>query len=1063
MLELNRIKKVYSIGGFHQNALNSVTLKFPESGFVSILGPSGSGKTTLLNIIGGLDHYTSGDLIIDGISTKNFRDSDWDSYRNHRIGFVFQSYNLISHQTVLSNVRLALTLSGISKTEGTRRAKQALEKVGLKEHIYKRPAQLSGGQMQRVAIARALVNNPDILLADEPTGALDSETSVQVMDILKEISKEKLVIMVTHNPDLAKEYSTRIINLKDGNIISDKTVSHRKTSKIDSSSFAEKKKEKSKKTKMSFLTALSLSFNNLLTKKGRTILVAVAGSIGIIGIALILAVSTGFQDYVDSIQEDALSSYPLTITEESFSLSSLFTTYAADGENVTDYEKRSELGKDIAESQILTSILKSVATNDLKSFDAYYKAHASSLKNDVSSVTYGYSIDPNIYTIDAAKKIAKLNPSDIFSSLLGDNSMLSSYSSFSSIFSQITSDRETLNSQYKMLAGRWPEKYDEIIINLGNEGEISDVLAYELGLKDTAELSTLVTKLMSGEAVDVTSEPVYIDYEDLLNLDLRLILPADLYEYNSKYDVYEDMSNDKSFLENVYKNKSTKLKVVGVITVKDGVTTEALTQGVNYTSELVNYIIDSSAKTEIVKKQLENPEIDVFSNVRFDQEDEKFGYSFSDLVSVDEAKLSEAFNINFDESTVSGIVAPKMSEIADSINVDTTPALDDLKSTIESFIDGIYNNLNETYKKSDSEKLTEDFLNTFDAGERLSYLEETYKIPKDNFKSVFSGILKSFLEAYATTYYTIDPSLTEDPSDPVARKNDFLFTSIKQGIVSSAELEATLSEFAKMMTDVKIKTEVMTEVTGLVADMTTAFAKSINIDPDAITSAFKLNFSEDELMRVVSAMMSNNKKTQKSNLISLGYQDIDSPTYISYYFSSFEGKDNFLKFIKDYNNKVDKEKQINYSDVTGVLMSSVKTIVNAVSYVLIAFVSISLIVSSIMIGVITYISVYERTKEIGILRAIGASKHNISSIFNAETFIIGFLSGLFGIGFSYITIPIINAVIHHLTNNLPLSAFLAPSSAVILVVLSIFLTLIGGLIPAKAASRKDPVEALRTE
>ncbi|MBR3257266.1 ABC transporter ATP-binding protein/permease [Candidatus Saccharibacteria bacterium] len=1070
MLKLNKITKIYTLGDLKQKALKEVSLDFPDSGFVSILGPSGSGKTTLLNIIGGLDHYTSGDLIIDGVSTKNYKSSDWDAYRNHRIGFVFQSYNLISHQTILSNVRLALTLSGISKREGKRRAKKALESVGLGDHINKRPAQLSGGQMQRVAIARALVNDPDIILADEPTGALDSETSVQIMELLRVIAREKLIIMVTHNPDLAKKYSTRIINLKDGVITKDETNNskqHKLSEKtpenpeLNPEKFT-KARKKDKKTKMSFLTALSLSFNNLLTKKGRTVLVAFAGSIGIIGIALILAISTGFQRYIDSIQEDTLSSYPLTIMEESFSLENLLAPIDEDAlEESADNNDSSD--SEVREYPLLANTLKSVSTNDTKSFKSHLEKNRESLKNDLSSVSYGYSVEPNIYTIDKTNSVVKLNPSDLFSSMFGENSMMGSFSTFSSIYSQINTDQETLNSQYDVLAGRWPEKYDELVINLSTKGVISDYLAYELGLKDTKELTTLVTKLLSGESVEINNESLELSYEDLLNLDLRLILPADLYSYNEKYSAYEEMSGDKAYLENVYNNKSIKLKVVGIVSRKEGTTTASLNEGVNFRPELIEYIINSSKNTEIVKKQLDNPEIDVFSNNRFDQEENRFDYGFSDLVSVDNEKLAQTFNITIDESALSSAIETRMTEIAESINIDTTPAESELKSTLETFLEQFYSSLPETFKKSDSDVFVEKYLNEFEPGEKLSSLEQTYKMPKEALKTVFSGILKSFYEPYVAAYSTIDPSLTEDPEDPVAKKNDMLYSAIKEGIISSPELSATIKELAKTMTEIKIKAEVLTEVGDLVAYVSSTFAKSFNIDPSAITSAFTLNFSEDELMRVMQSMMNNTKTTQKTNLISLGYQDLDAPTYIALYFESFEGKDNFLAFIKNYNDSVEKDKQINYSDATGILMSSVKVIVDAVSYVLIAFVSISLIVSSIMIGVITYISVYERTKEIGILRAIGASKHNISSIFNAETFIIGLLSGLFGIGISYALIPVINSVIHSFTGNIPLNASLAVSSAIILIVLSVILTLIGGLIPAKTASRKDPVEALRSE
>ncbi len=878
MLELKNITKVYKTGTFKQRALNSVSLIFRDSEFASILGPSGSGKTTLLNIIGGLDKYTSGDLIVDGVSTKDFKDSNWDAYRNHRIGFVFQSYNLISHQTILNNVRLALTLSGISKREGITRARAALKAVGLGEHMMKRPAELSGGQMQRVAIARALVNDPDILLADEPTGALDSETSEQIMKILKNISKTKLVIMVTHNPELARNYSTRIIRLKDGKITSDSHVHNGKMTRLN----AEDIKKKSKKTHMSFKTALGLSFNNLLTKKARTILVSFAGSIGIIGIALILAVSTGFQNYVDSIEQDVLVSYPLMITEESFSMASLMQTTddsTQSGRVLSERSKlRDEKGKDTVEIPILESAIKSVATNDLKAFKQYYDEHQSELENDVKSITVGYGIEPLVYAVDATDRIAKLNPMDTFSSTFGGDFITNFTGSAMSVYLPLTNDRETLENQYEVLAGRWPEEYNEVILNIGAEGTISDFLAYELGLRDTSELDTLIAKLMSGESSDIKNEPIMMDYEEFLDLDLRVIVPSDLYKYNDKYEVYENMSEDEDYLKTVFEEKAIKLKVVGVITAKEGITAEALDQGVNYNPELIKEIINRASKSDVVRKQLEDKELDVFSGAKFDQQEGKLNYSFSDLISVDQSKLMQAM-----------------------------------------------------------------------AG---------------------------------------------------------------QG---------------------------------------------------SMDDAFSLNFTEEELTRVISAISSNTERDQKSNLKSLGYQDLNEPSSLWFYFSSFEGKENFKNFIKKYNDEHDKEQEINYSDLTGILMDSVRTIVDAVSYVLIAFVSISLVVSSFMIGIITYISVYERKKEIGILRAIGASKHNVSSIFNAETFIVGLLAGLFGIGISYFIIPIINTILAHVASGVNIRAALDPIAALILVGLSIVLTLIGGLIPARSAAKHDPVEALRSE
>ena len=1045
MLELRKITKVYDTGGFKQKALDSVSLNFRKSEFACILGPSGSGKTTLLNIIGGLDSYDKGDLLVNGISTKRFNNAAWDSYRNHRIGFVFQSYNLIPHQSVLSNVRLALTVSGLGKREATRRARKALKDVGLEEHIHKRPAQLSGGQMQRVAIARALANDPEIILADEPTGALDSETSIQIMDILKEISKDRLVIMVTHNPDIAQKYSTRIINLKDGKIISDTNPFSDISAEREPIAV---KNKKHGKTSMSMLTAFSLSANNLLTKKKRTLLVSIAASIGIIGIALIMAVSTGFQNYVDSIQEETLSSYPLAITEESFSFTSLFTSDAdlSDGSNKNSgksYETiLEESGKDLIEFPILGNTLKSVATNDLKKFKKHYEAHQNDLKDALTNVAYSYSIDPIIYAIDATDKIAKLNPSDLFSTMFGGNNMMSSFSSFTSMYSQINVPPDTYKAQYNVLKGRWPERYDEIIIVLQSDKVFSDLIAYELGLKDTSELTSFVTKLMQGEHVDVKNDPITLDYDDLLNLDLRLVLPSNLYRYSEKYGVYEDMSEDKEYIRDIYKNKSEKLKIVGVVSKKDGVTSSALNPGINYTPGLIDHIIEESKDTIIVKKQLDKPEVDVFSGNRFDQETNRFNYAFEDLVSVDEEKLKKAFNVDIDQAALQNSVTSQIADIVENIKIDPEPALNDFDTALSNLADGFRKYIMD-YMASLAEKgeifipteekineLLESYLETYEPGEKLSNLEATYKIPKDNFKAAFRSLV----------------------------------LAVNAGVpLDTAEILAAREGFAKIMTEAKLKVETAEKVANVVATVSNTFAKSFNIDPSAITSAFKLNFSEDELMRIVSSMMNNTKKTQKSNLLSLGYQDEESPTYISFYFASFEGKEQFLDFIDSYNNSVDDEYVINYTDATGILMDSVRTIVDAVSYVLIAFVSISLIVSSFMIGIITYISVYERKKEIGILRAIGASKRNVSNIFNAETFIIGFLAGAFGIGISYALIPVINTILAHFIGSVNIRAALDPTSALTLVALSIALTLIGGLIPARSASHHDPVEALRSE
>ena len=1050
MLEIKKVTKIYKTEGFEQKALNKVSVSFRKSEFASILGPSGSGKTTFLNIIGGLDSYTSGDLIINGISTKDFSDRDWDSYRNHRVGFVFQSYNLISHQSVLKNVELALTLSGCSKEERRKKAIKALKEVGLEDHINKRPNQLSGGQMQRVAIARALVNDPDIILADEPTGALDSDTSVQIMKILKKVSSKKLVIMVTHNPELAKEYSSRIINIKDGEIVDDSNPFSDKEKKL------EDKALKDKKTKMSFLTALSLSFNNLMTKKGRTILVAIAGSIGIIGIALVLAVSTGFQSYVDSIGEETLTSYPLNIMQESMDITSSLLS-------MTSGKAKSDGSNKVVEQQYITSMLSNVSTNDLKSFKKHIEKNSKTIEKDVSNIKYSYSIDPNIYTIDATNKLAKLNPSNLFSTMMGSNNLMSSYSMMTSIYSQIVDDHSEIEKDYDVLKGRWPEKYDEMIIVLSEPNNISDLLVYSLGLRDTEELTSMVTSIMSGEKVDISNKPKTFTYDELMGIDLRLILPADKFKYNTKYDVYEDMSDDKEYMKKLY-DKALKLKIVGIVSPKEGKNSMALNRGVLYTSDLIKYIINTSKDYDVVKKQLKNSEIDVFSGNRFDSDKNNYNFGFRDLVKVDNKKLKDAFDIKIDQSSLEKETKQYMKEISDSITTDTTPASNLLKDNYKLLSNGVFKSIEGEFSLSDIDSIVEKYLNSYEAGNVLSYMENKYVIPKDTFKKTYSGLLKGMLLAYVYGYNAVvNPEVISTEQNPKATVVNEIKNSVVESYLKDDKISLAMETLAKAMTEAKVKKEVLTKVGNLTAEISKRFASSFNIDQDKIASAFSLNFSENELARVVSAMMNKTETNQKTNLITLGYQDFDEPTYISFYFRSFDGKEHFLNFIDDYNKSVKEDKKINFSDTTGILMSSVKTIVNAVSYVLIAFVSISLVVSSIMIGVITYISVYERTKEIGILRSIGASKGNISSIFNAETFIIGLLSGLFGIGISYTLIPIINKILHHYTGNIPLSAILRINNALILVILSIVLTLIGGLIPAKAASKKDPVEALRSE
>lgn len=1039
MLEIRGVTKVYQTGGVKRTVLNKVSINFRESEFAAILGPSGSGKTTLLNIIGGLDKYTSGDLVINEKSTKKFRDKDWDAYRNHRVGFVFQSYNLIPHQTVLHNVRLALTLSGISKRESIRRAKKALKDVGLSEHVNKLPAQLSGGQMQRVAIARALVNDPDILLADEPTGALDSETSIQIMKLLKEISRKKLIVMVTHNPELADEYATRIINLKDGKITND---SNPYDGSIKTDLDLIEAEKKSKKTKMSFITAASLSLSNLLTKKARTVLVAVAGSIGIIGIALISAVSTGFQNYIDKIEEDTLTSYPLALQKETADMTGILLslTDSADGERVE--------GK-LKENQVLSSTLGTVSNNDLPSFKKYLEAHYDEIGKDIRLMEQEYNVDPLVYTVDATDKVAKMNPSTLFTSLVGESSLLRNYSSMTSVFQQY--DKANLENDTNLLAGRYPEEYNELMVVLSNEGEISDLLTYSLGFHDTDELNKIVSKIMSGENVEITNEPLELSYDDIMSRDLRLVPATETYKYNSKYDVYEDMSKDQDYMRGVY-NSSEKLKIVGVSVMNSEMLSGG--SGVAYLPSLVTHIIDKASKTEIVKRQLANPEVDVFSGVKFGEENNKYDFKFEDLVSVDEAALSRAFGVNIDQNAISN----KTREYIGGITGDITNGVNSVPE-VRGALTGRFKDLavemgSILIQKFDSHEINPmdikavlQFVDDYVSTKDFSDLEANYNLPADNFKTAFDGLLKIYAG-----------KMIQAPPTYEVNMDEFL---------NMAEVSGVFDALSTGISNISTQRQVVEKVSGLTSYLTSSFANSFHVDQSAIVGAFRLNFSEEELSRVVTAMFTKKKTTLATNLSALGYQDLDDPTQLSFYFWSFDGKTRFLTFLDGYNDAMrdidDEEKVIEYTDTTGVLMGSVKTIVDAVSYVLIAFVSISLVVSSIMIGVITYISVYERTKEIGILRAIGASKHNISSIFNAETFIIGFLSGLFGVGLSYLLIIPINFVLHLFTGDIPLNAALDPRTAIILIVLSVVLTLIAGIIPSRSASKKDPVEALRSE
>ena len=1049
MLQIKDITKEYQTGELVQKALNGVSLNFRDSEFVSILGPSGSGKTTLLNIVGGLDRYDSGDLVINNVSTKNYKDRDWDSYRNHTIGFVFQSYNLIPHQTVLANVELALTIGGISKRERKKRALKALAEVGLRDQAHKRPNQMSGGQMQRVAIARALVNNPDILLADEPTGALDTETSVQVMQLLKEVAKDRLVIMVTHNPELAEEYSTRIVKLRDGKIIDDTDpfiVNEKKLKKPQHKNLG--------KASMAWTTALSLSFNNLLTKKGRTILTAFAGSIGIIGIALILALSTGFQNYIDKIQEDTLTSYPLTVTRETMDMASALLSMASQSGEEKD-------GNVVEEQQYISTMFAEIGTNDLKSLKNYLEKEEKTVNDMVTMVRYQYSIVPYIYTRDANGDVAKLNPSSAMEVFGGSNSMTSMMpATSSSIFYEMMDDEKTLKDEYNVLAGRWPERYDEVLLVLPEPNGMPDLLVYALGLRPIDEMQDMLAKVMSGETVDPPGKALDFTYEELMELPFKLVEASDMYKYNSEYDVYEDMSGDEEFMEDVYED-SMDLKMVGIVCAKKS-SSMSLSPGLAYTKDLTEYIIDRASTSEIVKKQQEDRDINVFSGKRFDDDSEDTGLDFQDMVTIDEEKIASAFGGNISEEQIKKMTEGYMKEISSSITADTSKAAAAVNDSLAEIATDMMSDYAEEnmdtvsgmamMPEDEIEDVINEYMSTNKAQKPLKDMESEYLIPASVYTEMYKEILKATLQGAA--------SQTGGMGVPL---NDEIIQTMVTELVKQNPAQA----IAPKMVEAVMQKNVLTKVGELTGELMGTMAEAFQIDMEAFGEAFQFNMEEDEIARLMQSMSTAGvEKNADTNLTALGYQDLEEPSMISFYFKDFEAKEKFVDFLDDYNERMEKEdeeKVVKYTDLTGILMSSVKTIVDSVSYVLIAFVSISLIVSSIMIGIITYISVLERTKEIGVLRAIGASKKNISSIFNAETFIVGLFSGMIGIGFTLAVVPIINKVIHNVSGNTDINAVLPVEGATILVILSVVLTLISGLIPSRQAAKKDPVLALRSE
>lgn len=1034
MLQIKDIYKEYRTGDLVQKALDHVSLNLRDNEFVAILGPSGSGKTTLLNIIGGLDQYDSGDLVINEISTKNYKDKDWDSYRNHTIGFVFQSYNLIPHQDILSNVELALTISGISKSERRQRAVEALEEVGLGEQIHKKPNQLSGGQMQRVAIARALVNNPDILLADEPTGALDSDTSVQVMDLLKEVAKDRLVVMVTHNPELAQAYATRIVELRDGKIRSDSDPLELKPTH-----WMEPEHKNMGKSSMSFLTALSLSFNNLKTKKARTILTSFAGSIGIIGIALILSLSTGVNQYIQSIEEETLSEYPLQIQSTGFDLTSMMGDAQQNGSDKEKENKETESKKaaQVHVSEMITNMFSKIGSNDLASLKQYFDSGDSKIDNYTNAVEYTYDVSPQIYSSDT-KNIRQVHPDNSFSSLgLGSstssNSLMSSMMS-TNVFFQMPGKDSLYKDQYDVKAGRWPKKYNECVLVLTGNGNISDFMLYTLGLRDYDELDKMIEEFSKEETVKVPDDiSSSYSYDDILNTKFKIVNPSDCYQYDKQYNVYRDKTDDTNYMKKVL-DKSEDLTIVGIVQPSEDATATMMSSGIYYPASLTDHVIEEAQSSEIVKKQLDQPDVDVFTGKKFDDK-KSSQLDMNSLFTVDTDKLKQAFSI--DQSKL-GAGAGSLDLSGIQIDTSSMPSID-----TDVLFEGMDLELDEDQVTKLSDQLTSGF---------ESYLKKNNLTDEENMDTYFMAYLQ-----------TDDAqSLLQNGMSGIIQSSG-LADQFQQNL--EKQMQSAMQQYAQTISK-SLQKQISSAMQQQMSSLANNFQNAIQIDASKFQDAIQMNMNEEELSELMMSLMTSDTSTYENNLQKLGYADFDEPSGINIYPKDFENKEKVIEILNDYNarmEKTDEDKVISYTDYVGTLMSSVTDIINVISYVLIAFVAISLVVSSIMIGVITYISVLERKKEIGILRAIGASKHNISQVFNAETFIIGLLAGVLGIVITLLLLIPGNMLIHNIAGTTNVNAQLPVMGAVILITLSVILTLIGGLIPSRKAAKSDPVTALRSE
>ena len=1191
MLQIRQLRKEYKTGNLVQKALDGVSLNLRDNEFVAILGPSGSGKTTLLNIIGGLDRYDSGDVIINGISTKKYKDRDWDSYRNHTIGFVFQSYNLIPHQTVLANVELALTISGIGKAERRERAVKALEEVGLGNQLHKKPNQMSGGQMQRVAIARALVNDPDILLADEPTGALDSDTSVQVMDLLREVAKDRLVVMVTHNPELAEQYATRIVKLRDGKIRSDSDPFL-----VEEGTQAEPQHKNMGKSSMSFLTALSLSFNNLKTKKARTLLTSFAGSIGIIGIALILALSTGVNAYIQTVEEETLSEYPLQIQSTGLDFSSMISDGGGGAEDGGQVEEG-----EINVIQMVSNMFSTMDSNDLASLKTYLENGDSGIEKYTNAVEYSYSVTPQIYRQDV-DGIRQVNPDTSFDALglgssSGSNSMMSSIMS-TDVFYEMPENAGLYESQYDVKAGRWPENYNECVLVLTSGGGISDFLLYTLGLRDSMELDEMIQQFIDEENIDTPENMGSYSYDDIIGITFKLVNSAEYYEYDSQYQIWRDKTDDEEYMKNLVKN-GEDITIVGVVQPSEDANGLLLNTGICYPSSLTEHVAEEAEDSEIVQRQLANKDINVFTGEAFGEQSSNSEFDTNSLFTIDAEKLQNAFTFDssgladgldgaFDLSSLGSLSggslnlsemidlsdiqltlpeAPSisMSDIMD--NIEITASSEDLGQMVSGLLEG-YQEYSAQNPQADYSRLGEYFLQYLQTPEAQKILEDNIRdiiesgadltVSIEELQQLVRDVMAGYQEYALENGYTDpdrfdeylveylqtpeaqavltqwasnaigdigDVAITEDQLKKLASELaagyqsyaaanglpdpsrmgeyflDYLGTDdakqkLAAGIAAmvdtgslesqiSASIQSYMGQVMSSLSGEMVQsletqitsamTQVMNQISAgmesameqAVTRLGTNMENAMSIDSDAFADAFTMNMSGDELAELMMSMNSTENATYENNLRTLGYVDFDVPSGIDIYPIDFESKEQVVRILDDYNSRMEAEGKdeqvITYTDMVGTLMSSVTDIIDIISYVLIAFVAISLVVSSIMIGVITYISVLERKKEIGILRAIGASKGNISQVFNAETFIIGLCAGLIGIGLSLLLLIPGNALIHYLAGTNDVSAVLPAGPAVVLILLSVVLTLIGGIIPSRKAAKSDPVAALRTE